>query len=111
MHQKHLLIFVILMSFLFISAGCQRVSNIPSSNKVSKAKELCIQKCLQIKAEQDLNSECLDNEILTGWVCDVAHLPRQQVDNLPENQCSAYRRGQAKHFIEVTPECEFIRGY
>jgi hypothetical protein len=43
------------------------------------------------------------------WVCDVAHNPRKSVDNLPENQCKEFREGKAHHFVEVTPECEFIR--
>jgi len=43
------------------------------------------------------------------WVCDVAHNPRKPVDNLPENQCNEFRNGKAHHFVEVTPECEFIR--
>ena len=43
------------------------------------------------------------------WVCDIAHSPREAIDNLPENQCSAYRNGTAKHFIELTPDCGFIQ--
>lgn len=55
------------------------------------------------------NGPCLSNEIVEDWVCDVAHEPRQAVDNLPENQCPAFREGRAKHFVEVTPECKFIK--
>ena len=29
--------------------------------------------------------------IKEGWVADVAHDPRQKVDDEPENQCKAYR--------------------
>jgi hypothetical protein len=43
------------------------------------------------------------------WVCDVAHSPRAPVDNLPENQCADFREGRAHHFVEVTPECGFLR--
>jgi hypothetical protein len=42
-------------------------------------------------------------------VCDVAHSPRQEVDNNPHNQCQSYLIGQAHHFVEVTPECRLIR--
>jgi hypothetical protein len=45
----------------------------------------------------------------SSWVCDVAHEPRLDVDNAPENQCSAYRQGRAMHFIELSPRCELIR--
>jgi hypothetical protein len=47
--------------------------------------------------------------IKEGWVADVAHDPRQDVDDEPENQCEAYRSGEVDHFIELDPEGEFIR--
>ena len=47
--------------------------------------------------------------IKPGWVADVAHDPRQDVDDEAENQCKAYRSGEADHFVELTPEGEFIR--
>jgi hypothetical protein len=53
---------------------------------------------------------CLLNPINgTEWVCDVAHSPRMQLDNMPDNQCSAYNGGSASHFIEIMPNCTFIR--
>jgi uncharacterized protein YceK len=47
--------------------------------------------------------------IKPGWVADVAHDPREDVDDEKENQCGAYRSGEADHFVELTPEGEFIR--
>jgi hypothetical protein len=44
-----------------------------------------------------------------GWVADVAHDPREDVDDQPENQCQRYRDGEADHFVELTPEGELIR--
>jgi len=41
-------------------------------------------------------------------VCDVAHQPRQDVDNDRKNQCDAYHDGRASHFVEVDPTCAFI---
>ena len=52
---------------------------------------------------------CLSNNLIPGWVADIAHNPRIPNDDMPENQCSAYREGQAKHFIELDPEGNFIR--
>jgi hypothetical protein len=46
---------------------------------------------------------------LDGWVADIAHDPREDVDNRPENQCQRYRDGEADHFVEFTPEGELIR--
>jgi hypothetical protein len=47
--------------------------------------------------------------VLEDWVADVAHDPRQEVDDHPENQCEAYRSGEAGHFVELDPEGELIR--
>ncbi|MCL6500753.1 MAG: hypothetical protein K6T16_01820 [Candidatus Pacearchaeota archaeon] len=44
----------------------------------------------------------------TNWVCDIAHKPRENIDNERENQCNSWHNGTSKHFIELTPECEFI---
>jgi hypothetical protein len=52
---------------------------------------------------------CLSNEIIPDWVADVAHSPRQAVDNEPANQCSAYREGRAHHFVELDTEGNLIR--
>ena len=59
---------------------------------------------------QDIsNGPCLSNDIAPDWVCDVAHNPREAIDDLPENQCSAYGNGTAHHFIEVDEKCNFIK--
>jgi hypothetical protein len=47
--------------------------------------------------------------IMEGWVADVAHEPRQDVDDEPENQCEAYRSGAADHFVELDPAGNLIR--
>lgn len=46
--------------------------------------------------------------IAPGWVVDVAHNPRQPVDDLAQNQCAAYREGKAKHFVELDPSGNLI---
>lgn len=47
--------------------------------------------------------------IKPGWVADVAHDPRADVDDEPANQCAAYREGKADHFVELDPAGNFIR--
>jgi uncharacterized membrane protein len=62
--------------------------------------------------EEYLNTgPCLGDPLLnfTDWVCDIAHSPRQpEIDDKPENQCSAYREGLATHFVEVDTSCNLI---
>lgn len=99
----------LLMIGILLISGCTA----PPKSDVEKAKLACIQECQKALNEgRDLNDgPCLSNEIIEDWVCDVAHSPRQPVDNNPENQCEAFRKGQAHHFIEVDPDCSFIKAY
>lgn len=51
----------------------------------------------------DLSSGPCLGMIGPDWVADIAHDPRQPVDEEPENQCAEYRSGEAVHFVELTP--------
>jgi len=78
--------------------------------------EECIKLCSKIKGKINLtNGPCLsDNNPewkVKDWVCDIAHWPRQPVDDLVENQCKDFREGKAHHFVEVDENCNFIRAY
>jgi len=74
---------------------------------VAKAKELWR---IQFQMETDLSAgPCLSNSVIPDWVADIAHNPRQAVDDQLENQCSAYRDGTAHHFVELDPEGNLIR--
>jgi hypothetical protein len=46
---------------------------------------------------------------LPDWVADVAHDPRQPVDDDPANQCARFRNGEAHHFVELDPTGDLIR--
>jgi len=52
---------------------------------------------------------CLSNDLMPDWVLDVAHNPRQEIDNLPENQCASYLEGKANHFVELDPDGNLIK--
>ena len=54
------------------------------------------------------NGPCL-GVVAPDWVADVAHDPRQAVDDDPANQCAAYRSGEAHHFVELDLEGNIIR--
>lgn len=77
----------------------------------TEIKQSCITLCnAQLNQSKSLSSgPCLSEKIANDWVCDVAHNPRQEIDNLPENQCTAFRTGYAHHFVEVDENCELIR--
>jgi hypothetical protein len=46
---------------------------------------------------------------LANWVADVAHDPREAVDDQPANQCQRFRNGQAHHFVELDTSGNLIR--
>lgn len=52
---------------------------------------------------------CLSNALMPGWVVDISHSPRLPIDDLPENQCPAYREGSAQHFVELDLDGNLIR--
>jgi catechol 2,3-dioxygenase-like lactoylglutathione lyase family enzyme len=54
------------------------------------------------------NGPCLGT-VAEDWVADVAHDPRQPVDDEPANQCEAYKSGAAHHFVELDPDGNLIR--
>ncbi len=57
------------------------------------------------------NGPCIAEELedVPGWSVDIAHDPRQEIDNDPANQCRAYRDGRTTHFVELDPDGELIR--
>jgi len=58
--------------------------------------------------EDFYSGPCLGN-INSDWVADVAHSPRQAVDDQSQNQCTDYRSGKAHHFIELDLNGEIIK--
>lgn len=99
------LIISILLIFLI---GCTAASN----SDVDKAVDKCIQLCQNKRAAgEDLShGPCLSDRLIEDWVCDIAHNPRQEVDNVPSNQCPSFGT-ETHHFVELNPQCNFIRYY
>ena len=80
--------------------------------EVKSGEDTAIQECIFScnKATIDLsNGPCLWENNIENYVCDVAHSPRQDIDDDPSNQCHSYREGVANHFIEVDENCNLIR--
>ena len=100
---------ILVIGIVFLS-GCLQAQ--PKLTEKDVAIKACKTACenARIKGENLENGPCLLNPIqeVQNWVCDVAHSPREAVDNQRENQCSEYGK-TAKHFVEVDPSCEFIK--
>ena len=81
----------------------------PSELSATDLENKCINLC-KINLDKGINlsnGPCL-GLIATDWVCDVAHSPRQEIDNLIENTCEDFANGNANHFIEVNETCKVI---
>jgi hypothetical protein len=95
---------------LFLLFGCTEDKIVPDERAVISAVQKCVLHCSAAeKKGVDMSPGPCLGLIENDWVCDVAHNPRQPIDDLPENQCADFREGRAHHFVEVTPECAFIR--
>lgn len=118
------LFWVMLLIFLVSLSGCgqteqekEQSQQIMETQQIAQGEqteeqteeEICINLCKEFQGEKS-NGPCL-GLIKDDWVCDVAHSPRQDMDNNPENQCIEYREGMASHFIEVDEDCNLIRKF
>ena len=66
---------------------------------VAKAQNLFKQK---MAAGEDLSSgPCLAEEIIPDWSADLLHDPREEADDLEENQCRFYYEGKTHHYVEL----------
>jgi len=95
---------------LVFSCG-DKSSDDPAPSNTKEAKTKCEEACKTAKTEgQDLsNGPCLWEGKVPDWVCDVAHNPRTDVDDNPDNQCPKFG-AEFKHFVEVDPEkCKAFR--
>ena len=108
--MKKIFFIGVLFAIIFL-CGCAD----QGGTEIERLKQSCIEACQEaLNQGRDLsNGPCLLNPMTdnTDWVCDVAHQPRQPVDDITDNQCSAFRNRMANHFIEVDPNCNFIKSY
>ncbi len=74
---------------------------------VIQARELYFKK----KAEgMVFSSQCLGSVgNIIKYVVDIIHVPRNEEDNLAENQCEDYREGRVEHFIELDKDGNIFR--
>lgn len=110
MKQKGFSVIYIVLFVLLIIGVVSIVLKNPGSTSqkvIDLAKEL-----YQEKKAQGLNfnnGPCLSNNMLPDWVVDIAHDPRQPIDDVPENQCAAFKEGKAHHFVELDTKGNLIR--
>lgn len=112
---KHLL-FLLALTVTLLTAFLTLIINAPLSQSVPKSEmEKAINQSnhlysLKKQTGEDLSTgPCLSDALMPGWVVDIAHNPRQSIDDLEENQCPSFREGRTQHFVELDTKGNFIR--
>jgi hypothetical protein len=94
---------------LLLAAGC---GDDASEEDRDRAIAEAMEAYERVEGTEDLErGPCIAEQLpgVPDWVADIAHDPRQAVDDDPANQCQRYRDGEASHFVELTPAGELIR--
>ncbi len=111
MNKFGLTTFLVIL-FIFLLGVFLFLKKTPSSESSDENKALNLAKKLydQQKATGTNFSDgpCLSNSLMPDWVADIAHDPRQPIDDVPANQCSAYRIEKAHHFVELDTQGNLI---
>jgi len=95
---------------LLLLFGCSGEKLVPDGEAAMSVVQRCQLKCSTAqRGGMDMSPGPCLGSVGKDWVCDVAHSPRVPGDDLPENQCAAYLNGTARHFVEVSQDCQFIR--
>lgn len=96
------------LATLFLNSVSQKsTSKSEIDTAINQAKFLYRQRKEQ--GQDFSNGPCLSDALMPSWVVDIAHNPRQSIDDYPENQCPAYLEGRADHFVELDLEGNLIR--
>jgi len=108
----------------FLTAGCGKIISDTAANltgltaieqKLQADHDLAVGNARTIFHQEQLtgrdfsNGPCLSDHLIDDWVLDVVHNPRQPIDDIPANQCTAYRNGTAHHFVEMDMEGNVVR--
>lgn len=105
-----LAIIIITSYFVIIFEKDKNSSSPPKTEMdtaVNQAKHIYNQRKAQ--GTDFLSGPCLSDALMPDWVLDIAHNPRERIDDLPSNQCPSFIEGRAKHFVELDLEGNLIR--
>ncbi len=93
-----------------VAAGCGGEASDDERTGAIEAAQQVYETAAQGGADLDAGP-CIAEELpgYADWVADIAHDPREPVDDNPANQCARFRDGEASHFVELDPEGELIK--
>lgn len=107
---------LLLLGFCIFLTGCSLISSSPKPTPVNNEETRAVAAAKKLYEERkgkgdEFKSQCLSDDIIPGWVADIAHQPRIPEDDDPTNQCASFREGKTKHFVELDPDGNFLRAY
>jgi hypothetical protein len=101
------------MRWIFVGLFLSALPAFATSRDAAKEKAvlMCVEKAKATPPEEWKKGPCISDgqNGLADWVVDVAHAPRQAVDDQPSNQCSAFVENRITKFVEVDTGCNVIR--
>ena len=114
--KKRVLVIGLILCLAFVLVGCGENDSVDQAAEVVTGKQaietgqaatesLAKSKCIELfkqkyQAGEDMSSgPCLSGEIVEDWACDIVHDPREDVDDLPANQCQTYIDGEVSHYV------------
>lgn len=101
------LLVVSITALVTLSLNASDVSKADIDTAVNQAKYLY--KMEKVKGRDFSSGPCLSNALMPDWVAEIAHNPRENIDELEANQCPAYIEGRAHHFVELDLEGNLIK--
>src|SRR5574343_134630 len=107
-------VFVVVISVVLGFIILALISNSADNEYKEEAIQGCIALCKnEIAKGTILNSgPCLSNNIAPGWACDIVSNPKNKlIDDLPDNQCAAYKNKIVRNIVEITPNCVLIKAH
>lgn len=114
--EKNKLFLIILATILIVTAVVIKTGQPPTYKKGTSAVSdtavawaLDLYKIKVVEGIQMTNGPCLTNSLMPGWVVDIVHSPREEIDDQPENECPAYLEGKANHFVELDVNGNLVR--
>lgn len=98
-----------MLALALLACGGSSVSKDEQARAVSGAN--AAYQAAEAKGTDFTSGPCIAEQLadLPDWSVDVAHDPREDVDNQAANQCQAYRHGKTHHFVELDPNGNLIR--
>lgn len=113
--SKKYLFFIAILTILITSSlviflnydPSQFLHKIESEKAINQAQYLY--KIQKSKGQDFSFGPCLSDSLMKGWVVDIVHNPRNEIDDLIENQCQSYIDGRASHFVELDTMGNFVQ--